>query len=180
MKPGFPMSSLLPQEKKGEAHAPPLWRSVKTSLHFSVFDRSSRHHAAFSQRGAALAASPIGRRIAPGTAPVVATPVVFAPFVPAVVVPRSLRRIPAGLRPGLLLRMLRRLRGPGRLLRLAALLVVLRPVAAVLGGRVVAAAVVPVAAVPAAFLTSACGCSPASGRRRRPRGCRREACCRTP
>ena len=33
---------------------------------------------------------------------------------------------------------------------------------------------------PSGLPDSACGCSPASGRRRRPRGCRREACCRTP
>lgn len=33
---------------------------------------------------------------------------------------------------------------------------------------------------PSGLPDNACGCSPASGRRRRPRGCRREACCRTP
>ncbi len=180
MKPGFPMSSLLPQAKKGRSSRSAPLEKCKDILALLGFRPLIKASCGVQSAGAALAASPIGRRIAPGTAPVVATPVVFAPFVPAVVVPRSLRRIPAGLRPGLLLRMLRRLRGPGRLLRLAALLVVLRPVAAVLGGRVVAAAVVPVAAVPAAFLIRACGCSPASGRRRRPRGCRREACCRTP
>lgn len=183
MKPGFPMSSLLPQAKKGRSSRSAPLEKCKDILSLLRFRPLIKASCGVQSAGAALAASAIGRRIAPGTAPVVATPVVFAPFAPAVVVPRSLRRIPAGLRPGLLLRMLRmlrRLRGPGRLLRLAALLVVLRPVAAVLGGRVVAAAVVPVAAVPAAFLISACGCSPASGRRRRPRGCRREACCRTP
>ena len=168
MKPGFPMSFLLPQAKKRRSSRSALLEKGKDTLALLRFRPLIKASCSVQSAGAV---------------PVVAPPVVFAPFVPAVVVPRSLRRIPAGLRPGLLLRMLRmlrRLRGPGRLLRLAALLVVLRPVAAVLGGRVVAAAVVPVAAVPAAFLTSACGCSPASGRRRRPRGCRREACCRTP
>lgn len=174
------MSSLLPQAKRGRSSRSALLEKGKDILALLRFRPLIKASCSVQSAGAALAASPIVRHIAPGTATVVAPPVVFAPFVPAVVVPRSLRRIPAGLRPGLLLRMLRRLRGPGRLLRLAALLAVLRPVAAVLGGRVVAAAVVPVAAVPAAFLTSACGCSPASGRRRRPRGCRREACCRTP
>lgn len=159
MKPGFSMPSLLPQAKKGRSSCSALLDKCKDILALLRFRPLVK-----ASRGVQSA----------GAVPVVAPLVVFAPFVPAVVVPRSLRRIPAGLRPGLLLRMLR------RLLRLAALLVVLRPVAAVLGGRVVAAAVVPVAAVPAAFLTSACGCSPASGRRRRPRGCRREACCRTP
>lgn len=168
MKPGFPMSFLLPQAKKGRSSRSALLEKGKDTLALLRFRPLIKASCSVQSAGAV---------------PVVAPPVVFAPFVPAVVVPRSLRRIPAGLRPGLLLRMLRmlrRLRGPGRLLRLAALLVVLRPVAAVLGGRVAATAVVPVAAVPAAFLTSACGCSPASGRRRRPRGCRREACCRTP
>ena len=165
MKPGFPMSFLLPQAKKGRSSRSALLEKGKDTLALLRFRPLVKASCGVQSAGAV---------------PVVAPLVVFAPFVPAVVVPWSLRRIPAGLRPGLLLRMLRRLRGPGRLLRLAALLVVLRPVAAVLGGRVVAAAVVPVAAVPAAFLTSACGCSPASGRRRRPRGCRREACCRTP
>lgn len=165
MKPGFPMSFLLPQAKKGRSSRSALLENGKDTLALLRFRPLIKASCGVQSAGAV---------------PVVAPLVVFAPFVPAVVVPWFLRRIPAGLRPGLLLRMLRRLRGPGRLLRLAALLVVLRPVAAVLGGRVVAAAVVPVAAVPAAFLTSACGCSPASGRRRRPRGCRREACCRTP
>lgn len=165
MKPGFSMPSPLPQAKKGRSSCSALLEKCKDILALLRFRPLVKASCGVQSAGAV---------------PVVAPPVVFAPFVPAVVVPWSLRRIPAGLRPGLLLRMLRRLRGTARLLRLAALLVVLRPVAAVLGGRVVAAAVVPVAAVPAAFLTSACGCSPASGRRRRPRGCRREACCRTP
>ena len=183
MKPGFPMSSLLPQAKRGRSSRSALLEKGKDILALLRFRPLIKASSSVQSAGIALAATLIVRHIAPGTATVVAPPVVFASFVPAVVVARPLRRIPAGLRTGLLLRMLRtlrRLRGPGRLLRLAALLVVLRPVAAVLGGRVVAAAVVPVAAVPAAFLTSACGCSPASGRRRRPRGCRREACCRTP
>ena len=164
MKPGFSMPSPLPQAKKGRSSCSALLDKCKDILALLRFRPLVKASCGVQSAGAV---------------PVVAPLVVFAPFVPAVVVPWS-RRIPAGLRPGLLLRMLRRLRGTARLLRLAALLVVLRPVAAVLGGRVVAAAVVPVAAVPAAFLTSACGCSPASGRRRRPRGCRREACCRTP
>ena len=161
MKPGFSMPSPLPQAKKGRSSCSALLDKCKDILALLRFRPLVKASCGVQSAGAV---------------PVVAPLVVFAPFVPAVVVPWSLRRIPAGLRPGLLLRMLRRLRGTARLLRL----VVLRPVAAVLGGRVVAAAVVPVAAVPAAFLTSACGCSPASGRRRRPRGCRREACCRTP
>lgn len=162
MKPGFPMSFLLPQAKKGRSSRSALLEKGKDTLALLRFRPLIKASCSVQSAGAV---------------PVVAPPVVFAPFVPAVVVPRSLRRIPAGLRPGLLLRMLRmlrRLRGPGRLLRLAALLVVLRPVAAVLGRRSSSGC------RPSGLPDNACGCSPASGRRRRPRGCRREACCRTP
>lgn len=169
MKPGFPMSFLLPQAKKGRSSRSALLEKGKDTLALLRFRPLIKASCSVQSAGAV---------------PVVAPPVVFAPFVPAVVVPRSLRRIPAGLRPGLLLRMLRRLRGPGRLLRLAALLVVLRPVAAVLGGRTrrpcSGGRRSSSGCRPSGLPDNACGCSPASGRRRRPRGCRREACCRTP
>ena len=173
MKSGFPMSFLLPQAKKGRSSRSALLEKGKDTLALLRFRPLIKASCSVQSAGAV---------------PVVAPPVVFAPFVPAVVVPRSLRRIPAGLRPGLLLRMLRmlrRLRGPGRLLRLAALLVVLRPVAAVLGrkrpgGLWGGARRSSSGCRPSGLPDNACGCSPASGRRRRPRGCRREACCRTP
>ena len=142
MKPGFPMSSLLPQAKRGRSSRSALLEKGKDILALLRFRPLIKASCSVQSAGIALAATLIVRHIAPGTATVVAPPVVFASFVPAVVVARPLRRIPAGLRTGLLLRMLRmlrtlrRLRGTGRLLRLAALLLVLRPVAAVLGGRV--------------------------------------------
>ena len=168
MKPGFPMSFLLPQAKKGRSSRSALLEKGKDTLALLRFRPLIKASCSVQSAGAV---------------PVVAPPVVFAPFVPAVVVPRSLRRIPAGLRPGLLLRMLRmlrRLRGPGRLLRLAALLVGAstgsgRPRRPCSGGRRSSSG-----CRPSGLPDNACGCSPASGRRRRPRGCRREACCRTP
>lgn len=93
MKPGFPMSSLLPQAKKGRSSRSAPLEKCKDILALLGFRPLIKASCGVHSAGAALAASPIGRRIAPETAPVVATPVVFAPFVPAVVVPRS-RRAP--------------------------------------------------------------------------------------
>ena len=98
MKPGFSMPSLLPQAKKGRSSCSALLEKCKDILALLRFRPLVKASCGVQSAGAV---------------PVVAPPVVFAPFVPAVVVPRSLRRIPAGLRPGLLLRMLRRLRARG-------------------------------------------------------------------
>ena len=104
------MSSLLPQAKRGRSSRSTLLEKGKDILALLRFRPLIKASCSVQSAGIALAATLIVRHIAPGTATVVAPPVVFASFVPAVVVARPLRRIPAGLRTGLMLRLLRTLR----------------------------------------------------------------------